>query len=70
MSEFSIARETVTFSRFTETVGWSFWEDFLREKGVQKNWQLLKQTLLKTQRQRSLPRRENTWHDSLKNLRI
>lgn len=60
----------VQFSRFTETTGWIFWEDILKEKEVQKNWQILKQTPLKTQRQRSLPQRENTWHDSLKNLHI
>lgn len=61
---------TVKFSRFTEAVGWTFWEDILREKGVQKNWPILKQAPLKTQRQRRVPQRENTWHDSLKNLHI
>lgn len=42
-------KRIVEFSRFTETVAWIFWEDIPRKKEVQKNWQILKQTPLKTQ---------------------
>lgn len=50
----------VEFSRFTETVAWIFWEDIPRKKEAQKNWQILNQTALKAQRQRSVPQGENT----------
>lgn len=51
LSEFSIAKSsatrTVKLNRFRELVGWIFWQELLREKEVQENWQLLKQTILK-----------------------
>lgn len=51
LSEFSIAKSsairTVKLNRFRELVGWILWQEILREKEVQENWQLLKQTILK-----------------------
>lgn len=51
LSEFCIAKSsairTVKLNRLRELVGWILWQEILREKEVQENWQLLKKTILK-----------------------